>query len=205
MLLAVVAAVVALVAVAIELVAPRAAKRWRMRAARSRRPLAPIIQDPGRERRAEHRARELLQSCVDAEDWEMYRELGFLRVFSAIARRHDEPCAYLLYPHRPIVAYLPGTGRLVGEYCVSFEDPDTTNGSGRLPDSDDVLAKWMALTGDERQLISAANMHLPGRQVDPTQVERDLVRLARWDHERPRRAAARSRGSDGLVASPTAS
>jgi hypothetical protein len=88
---------------------------------------------------------------------------------------------------------------------VSFEDPDTTNGSGRLPDSDDVLAKWMALTGDERQLISAANMHLPGRQVDPTQVERDLVRLARWDHERPRRAAARSRGSDGLVASPTAS
>ena len=29
--------------------------------------------DPGRERRAEARARELLRSCVSDEDWEMYR------------------------------------------------------------------------------------------------------------------------------------
>ena len=35
----------------------------------------------------------------------------------------------------------------------------------------------MALTGDERRLIGDANMHLPGRQVDPRQVRRDLWRL----------------------------
>jgi hypothetical protein len=205
MLLAVVAAVVALIAVAADVVAPRVAERRRARAHQARRPRATIVQDPGRERRAEQRARELLRSCVDAEDWEMYRDLGFLRVGSSLADGHDEPCSYLLYPHRPIVAYLPSTGRLVGEYCVSFEDPGGDEETGRLPDSDDVLAKWMALTGDEHELISAANMHLPGRQVDATQVERDLARLARWDHERSRRAAVVSRGSDPRVVAPTAS
>ena len=39
--------------------------------------------DPGRERRAEARARELLRSCVNDEDWAMYRDLGFLRVWGA--------------------------------------------------------------------------------------------------------------------------
>src|SRR4051794_10930960 len=34
--------------------------------------------DPGRERRAEQRARELLRTCVNEEEWEMYRDLGFL-------------------------------------------------------------------------------------------------------------------------------
>jgi len=205
MLVAVVAAVVALVAVAADVVAPRVAERWRARSRRARRPQATVLQDPGRERRAEQRARELLRSCVDAEDWEMYRDLGFLRVSSSLADGHDEPCAYLLYPHRPIVAYLPSTGRLVGEYCVSFEDPGMDNGTGRLPDSDDVLAKWMALTGDEHELISAANMHLPGRQIDGAQVERDLARLARWEHERSRRPSAVSRGSDPRAVAPTAS
>ena len=33
--------------------------------------------DPGRERRAEQRARELLRSCVNDEEWAMYRDLGF--------------------------------------------------------------------------------------------------------------------------------
>ena len=56
--------------------------------------------------------------------------------------------------------------------------------SARLPDSDDVLAKWMALTGDERRLITTANMHLPGRQVDPKQVRRDLWRLSEWERAR---------------------
>ncbi|HEX3511500.1 MAG TPA: hypothetical protein VHT27_10435, partial [Solirubrobacteraceae bacterium] len=37
--------------------------------------------DPGRELRAEQRARDLLRSCVDREDWEMYRDLGFMRVY----------------------------------------------------------------------------------------------------------------------------
>jgi hypothetical protein len=55
-----------------------------------------------------------------------------------------------------------------------------------LPDSDDVLAKWMALTGDERRLIDTANMHLPGRQLDPTSVKRDLWRLRQWERGRMR-------------------
>ena len=50
--------------------------------------------------------------------------------------------------------------------------------------SDDVLAKWMALTADERRLIADANMHLPGRQIDPDRVRRDLLRLSRWERER---------------------
>ena len=56
----------------------------------------------------------------------------------------------------------------------------------RLPDSDDVLAKWMALTGDERRLIASANMHLPGRQLDPANVSRDLWRLSQWERARMR-------------------
>ena len=37
---------------------------------------------------------------------------------------------------------------------------------------------------DEEGLIRRANMHLPGRQVDPQQVRRDLWRLAMWERER---------------------
>jgi hypothetical protein len=64
---------------------------------------------------------------------------------------------------------------------VEFPDLTAAVGAARLPDSDDVLAKWMALTGDERQLIERANMHLPGRQIDPSRVRRDLWRLAEWE------------------------
>jgi hypothetical protein len=90
----------------------------------------------------------------------------------------------LVYPHKPIVAYLPQTGQLLNEYCVEFPDETRPYGSARLPDSDDVLAKWMALHADERRLIEEANMHLPGRQIDPERVRRDLVRLSRWERER---------------------
>jgi hypothetical protein len=152
--------------------------------------------DPGRERRAEQRARELLKSCVNEEEWAMYRDLGFIRVWggqnkgpggkaTGLARDlKGVPYAYLIYPHKPIVAYLPQTGRLLNEYCVEFPDESKPYGSARLPDSDDVLAKWMALKGDERRLISAANMHLPGRQIDPRQLQRDIWRLGRWERER---------------------
>ena len=207
--------------------------------------------DPGRERRAEARARQLLKSCVNEEEWAMYRDLGFIRVWGMAAgrgerpaqeplgqaddaelgqvdgrdddrrqrewellegfrerglraRRHrlsrrgsvrEEPYAYLIYPHRPILAYVPQTGRLLNEYCVEFPDETRPYGSPRLPDSDDVLAKWMALTGDERRLIDSANMHLPGRQIDPRQVKRDLWRLRQWERERAR-AAATAAGGD---------
>jgi hypothetical protein len=47
----------------------------------------------------------------------------------------------------------------------------------------------MALKGDERRLIAEANMHLPGRQLDPAHVVRDLWRLGRWERERLERGA----------------
>ncbi len=131
----------------------------------------------------------------------MYRELGFIRVWSShvSARSGGVENAYLIYPHRPIVVYAPQTGRLLGEYCVEFPDHTRPYGSARLPDSDDVLAKWMALTGDERRLLSSANLHLPGRQVDASQVTRDLWRLSRWEQARMRAIAStlgRSANSD---------
>ncbi|HEY3759972.1 MAG TPA: hypothetical protein VGL37_09430 [Solirubrobacteraceae bacterium] len=141
--------------------------------------------DPGRERRAEQRARALLRSCVNDEEWSMYRDLGFLRIAGRAPQGTPAaPYAYLIYPHRPIVAYLTDSGALLSEYCVAFPDHSRPYGSTRLPDADDVLAKWMALAADERRLIADANMHLPGRQLDPEQVRDDLVRLARWEHER---------------------
>jgi len=148
--------------------------------------------DPGRDRRAEARARLLLKSCVNDEEWEMYRDLGFIRVWSMATGRpsvkatDDAPYAYLIYPHKPILAFAPQTGRLLSEHCVEFPDDTRPYGSDRLPDSDDVLAKWMALTGDEQRLLDEANMHLPGRQIDPRQVKRDLWRLRQWERARAR-------------------
>jgi hypothetical protein len=135
----------------------------------------------------------------------MYRDLGFIRVHGELqvegpdgltpqrrrwrdARAERERStpgyAYLIYPHKPIVAYVPSTGRLLSEYCVEFPDLAGAISDSRLPDSDDVLAKWMALTGDERRVIADANMHLPGRQVDPNRVSRDLWRLREWQRLR---------------------
>jgi hypothetical protein len=169
--------------VALALAVPTiASKLSTMRERRAKRAIPParrMLADPGRDRRAEQRARELLRSCVNDEEWSMYRDLGFIRV-----RGSTPGYAYLIYPHKPVVAYMPETGRLLNEYCVEFPDLTGAIAGSRLPDSDDVLAKWMALTGDERRLISTANMHLPGRQVDPGRVRRDLWRLAQWERER---------------------
>jgi hypothetical protein len=226
-------ALLALAIVAVALAAPllfRAAESWSARRARgrkARRVERRELRDPGRERRAEQRARELLRSCVNDEEWGMYRDLGFIRVSGRLPRKEragggadagedqlaspppaprlpdnepdtlqrrrreaaarqagDAPYAYLIYPHKPIVAYVPKTGRLLSEYCVEFPDLTGAISQTRLPDSDDVLAKWMALTGDEERLIRNANMHLPGRQVDPNRVRRDLWRLSEWERQR---------------------
>ncbi len=218
MALALGTAAVVLLALLWELSRPRlsaALTEHRLRSAARRRRVSETGYDPGRERRAEQRARALLRTCIDDEDWAMYRDLGFLRVWGATGeqepsagafkgdapdgaealvrgapaagaggRRAGAAYAYLIYPHRPIVAYLPETGALLNEYCVAFPDQSKPYGSARLPDSDDVLAKWMALNADERRLIADANMHLPGRQIDPDRVRRDLLRLARWERER---------------------
>ena len=126
----------------------------------------------------------------------MYRDLGFIRVWGTQSEGPADAggtggaaYAYLIYPHRAIIAYLAQTHRLLNEYCVAFPDETRPYGSARLPDSDDVLAKWMALTGDEHRLISTANMHLPGRQLDPARVKRDLWRLAQWERARMRYVA----------------
>ena len=183
---------------------PVVAERYeRHKAGRQRIPVSGY--DPGRERRAEQRARELLKSCVNDEEWAMYRDLGLIRVWGRLAdgpiqggseeTEAGAPYAYLIYPHKPIVAYLPQTGRLLNEYCVEFPDETRPYGSPRLPDSDDVLAKWMALKGDERRLISEANMHLPGRQIDPKTIHRDIWRLGRWERERLERHRRASSGA----------
>lgn len=140
------------------------------------------IYDPGRERLAETRARDLMRSIVGPEEHAMYEELGFVRVL----RSGDGGATYgyLLYPHRPIVAYDPATGELLSEYCVRFPDRSEGPAGARLPDADDVLAKWMVLHGDERGLIEEANMHLPGRHHHPAHLRRDLARLAEWEARR---------------------
>jgi hypothetical protein len=138
--------------------------------------------DPGRELRAELRARELLRSVVGSELDAMYRDLGFLAVDGGGDARSGY--GYLIYPHRPIVAYETRSGELLSEYCVVFPDLSEPGADERLPDSDDVLAKWMALSGDERRLIADANMHAPGKQLDPMQVRRDLRRLGEWQGRR---------------------
>ncbi|HYU59950.1 MAG TPA: hypothetical protein VEK39_04265 [Solirubrobacterales bacterium] len=142
--------------------------------------------DPGRERRAERRARELMRSVVGPEDCRMYEDLGFLRVLGPTAAVEQGGYGYLIYPHRPIVAFDAESGELLSEYCVAFPDGGQPRGGERLPDADDVLAKWMALHGDEHGLIADANMHLVGRQVDPQHVRRDLRRLAEWEAQRMR-------------------
>lgn len=198
MVLALVATALVAVALLSEELIPRLEEMWsRLRARRQAAPAMPY--DPGRERRAEARARMLLRSCVNDEEWAMYRDLGFIRVWGTKA---DGPAqtrvtggaayAYLIYPHQAIVAYLAQTHRLLNEYCVAFPDETRPYGSVRLPDSDDVLAKWMALTGDEERLISTANMHLPGRQLDPDRVKRDLWRLSQWERAWMRDAARRA-------------
>jgi hypothetical protein len=199
-LLALAATAIVALALLSDLVVPRVEERWqRLRARRKKVP--ELFYDPGRERRAEQRARALLRSCVGEEEWAMYRDLGFIRVWGTQADgpgveggTGGAPYAYLIYPHRPIVAYLAQTHRLLGEYCIEFPDETRPYGSARLPDSDDALAKWMALTADERRLITTANMHLPGRQLDPDQVKRDLWRLSQWERRRMREAGEGATG-----------
>ena len=202
MVLALSATAIVIIALLWEVAMPRLEETLARHRARRRR-VPGMDYDPGRERRAEQRARALLRSCVNDEEWDMYRELGFLRVWgkhgdgpraAGVAPLSGAPYAYLIYPHKPIVAYLPQTATLLNEYCVEFPDQTRPYGSARLPDSDDVLAKWMALTGDEERIVASANMHLPGRQVDPNQVRRDLWRLSRWERERLQREQRRVGG-----------
>ena len=77
-----------------------------------------------RDARAERRARDLLASVAGPEALAMYEELGFLAVDGG------EGYGYLIYPHRPIVAYDAASGELLSEYCVGFPDPDGSDRRG---------------------------------------------------------------------------
>src|SRR5260370_3246779 len=101
-----------------DLILPRVEEAWCRMQARRRRVPQTLVYDPGRERRAEARARALLRSCVNEEEWAMYRDLGFIRVWGSQA---DGPAdadgtgggayPYILSPPRPLVSYPPPTPR----------------------------------------------------------------------------------------------
>ena len=167
---------------------PTLTARLRRRPRSERRPrISPAVPtDPGRERRAERKARELMESVISADDFAMYEQLGFLRVLGRDRDGRPSGYGYLIYPHRPIVSFDTATNQPLSEYCIQFPDRLETAYGHRLPDADDALAKWMSLHGDERKLIADANMHLPGRQIDPDQVRRDLRRMREWEASRAR-------------------
>ncbi|HEX5822561.1 MAG TPA: hypothetical protein VFY30_12415 [Solirubrobacterales bacterium] len=131
------------------------------------------VRNTARDRRAEQRARELLRATAGAEALDTYERFGLLSV-------EKDEYGYLIYPHRPLVAYDAATGELLSEYCVRFRDGSDPEAGERLPDADDVLAKWMALRADEHELIRTANVHPLGRQLDPAMVRRDLEAVRQW-------------------------
>ncbi len=131
------------------------------------------VRNTARDRRAEQRARELLRSTAGPDALDTYERFGLLAV-------ENRQYGYLIYPHRPLVAYDAATGELLSEYCVRFRDGSDPEAGERLPDADDVLAKWMALRADEHELIRTANVHPLGRQLDPAMVRRDLKALRQW-------------------------
>ena len=140
---------------------------------------------------ADRRSLELLRSVVNPEEWDMFRDLGFICVTGRRGGRGDGPprYRYLIYPHLPVVALLPRSMAPVREYCVQFPDR-TAAGTPLLPRGDDVLAKWMTLRADEDRLLAYANVGGAGCQVPLATVERDIARLARWEARRRRAVPA---------------
>lgn len=191
--LSIVGAALAAVAFGPDLAA--AVRRRRLNRRRAIQPLGHYVPDPGRELRAERRAEQLLLSVLGSDAHEAYRALGFLHSFGPEDETGTPSYGYLIYPHKPLVSYDVRTGELLNEHCVAFPDRTGSEYGERLPNADDVLAKWMALRGDERGLIRAANLNLPGRQLDPDHVRRDLIRLSEWTG----RTAPVSRGHAGSV------
>lgn len=129
----------------------------------------------------------------------MYRDLGFVRVWGGRSRApapagRRPPAgvayAYLIYPHAPFIVFLPQTTTLLGECRVQLAGLDP----GRpLTPSDDVLAHWMALTGDESGVLAAAHISTPGVATSRRRVHRDLWRLREWEQQRAQRAAGEPR------------
>jgi hypothetical protein len=143
---------------------------------------------------AERRSLELLRSVVNEDEWDQFRELGFICVTGRRGGRGGRPPGgppryrYLIYPHLPVVALLPRSMAPVREYCVQFPERGGA-GTPLLPRGDDVLAKWMTLRADEDRLLSYANVGNAGCQVPLGRIERDIARLERWTARRAMRPA----------------
>lgn len=183
----VIALVMALGALAMAMTHPARPARERRRAG----PALPgwVSEAPLSREAAEQRSLDLLRSVVNRDEWDMFRDLGFICVAGRRpGRAPDGPprYRYLIYPHLPVVALLPRSMAPVREYCVQFPDRSSPPGAtSLLPAGDDVLAKWMTLRADEDRLLAFANVASAGCQVPLSTVERDITRLERW-HERRR-------------------
>ena len=129
----------------------------------------------------------------------MYRDLGLparLGQRSDRAREHGHGVAPLRLPDLPAQAdrrlRATQTRDLLSEYCVELPRPlDRPYGSARLPASDDVLAKWMALTADERRLIDERE---PAPRGTPDTIltrvrSRPRAHSSRWEREQAGAAA----------------
>ena len=82
MLLALLVTALVVLALLSDLLVPRLSEQWqRHRARRQRTPASPTTQVANGA--AEQRARALLRSCVNQEEWSMYRDLGFIRVWGS--------------------------------------------------------------------------------------------------------------------------
>jgi hypothetical protein len=103
-----------------------------------------------------------------------------------VARAGDDPragalYAYLVYPHRPIVACLPQT-ELLNEYRVESWTRRALNAARAGPDSDDVLAGWRSPATSSTS-SPPRTCTCPAARSTP-QVRRDLWRLGQWERER---------------------
>lgn len=179
------------------------------RTRRGPRPRPPWLREaPPAPADAERRSLDLLRSVVNPDEWEQFRDLGFICVTGHRRSRGDGPprYRYLIYPHLPVVALLPRSMAPVREYCVQFPER-TERGSRLLPVGDDVLAKWMTLRADEDRLLAFANVGGPGCQVPLSRIEQDLRRLERWRATRAQKGVGDSppgRSSPGGAGRPSA-
>ena len=156
--------------------------------------------DPGRERRAEQRARELLRSCVDERSGRCTATSAScasgVRLGDHGRRARGAPYAYLIYPHKPIVAYVPQTRRLLNEYCVAFPD----HAALRQPAAARLRRRAREVDGADRRRARADRRgeHAPARTPGrPRRGARATSRASRAGSASAPRAHRRSPPSDG--------
>ena len=147
--------------------AARARPRGRpRRRARSDRPAALRPRPRAPRRAARPRAAALLRQRRGVGDVPRPRLHPGLRQALAARgrslRRGGPAYAYLVYPHKPIVAYVPASGQLLSEYCVEF--PDLT-GSGGAPPPARLRRRARQVDGAHlrRGPRDPARQHAPGR------------------------------------------